>query len=192
MESFRFLGTTISQDLKWDTHVDCKTCNKKSAEEVQPATGAAETVLLCHNWIRPLHINNCLVQLSYQIWPQKTTEGSPGSWANHWYNPPQSPRTVLIQSEQKGWQNHSGPLTSSTVLLWTVAPEHNRDRNSFFPRAIHLMNTWQKLWYTLGVWRDAYSTWRDETRDWVHENETRRDFYTIFKKSSMMKYMNGK
>ncbi len=32
-----------------------------------------------------------------------------------------SPRTVLIQSEQKGWQNHSGPLTSSTLPLWTVA-----------------------------------------------------------------------
>ncbi len=34
--------------------------------------------------------------------------------------PPYSPRTVLIQSEQKGWQNHSGPLTSSTLPLWTV------------------------------------------------------------------------
>ncbi len=90
------------------------------AEEVQPATGAADTVLLCHHWIRPLHINNCLVQLSYQIWPPKTTEGSPDCWANHWYNPPHSPRTVLIQSEQKGWQNHSGPLTSSTPPLWTV------------------------------------------------------------------------
>ncbi len=55
------------------------------AEEVQPATGTAETVLICHHWIRPLHINNCLVQLSYQIWPQKTTEGSPNCWANHWY-----------------------------------------------------------------------------------------------------------
>ncbi len=80
-----------------------------------------ETVLLCHHWIHPLHFNNCLVQLSYQIWPQKTTEGSPDCWANHWYNPPYSPRTVLIQSEQKGWQNHSGPLTSSTLTLWTAA-----------------------------------------------------------------------
>ncbi len=68
-----------------------------------PNQGAAETVLLCHHWIRPLHVNNCLVQLSCQIWPQKTTEGSPDCWANHWYNPPYSPRTVLIQSEQKGW-----------------------------------------------------------------------------------------
>ncbi len=40
---------------------------------------------------------------------------------NHWYNPPHSPGTVLILSEQKGWQNHSGPLTSSTLPLWTVA-----------------------------------------------------------------------
>ncbi len=59
------------------------------------------------------HIINCLVQLSYQIWPQKTTEGS------HWYNPPQSPGTVLIQNDQMGCQNHSGPLTSSTHPLWT-------------------------------------------------------------------------
>ncbi len=44
-----------------------------------------------HHWIHPLHINNCLVQLSYQIWPQKTTEGSPDCWANHWYNPLHSP-----------------------------------------------------------------------------------------------------
>ncbi len=75
-----------------------------------------------------------LVQLSYQIWPQKTTEGSPDCWVNHWYNPPYSPRTVLIQSEQKGWQNHSGPLTSSTLPLWTVtvwstlqSSEHQND-----------------------------------------------------------------
>ncbi len=112
------------------------------AEEVQAATGAAEIVLLCHHWIRPLHANNCLVQLSYQIWPQKTTEGSPDYWANHWHNPPHSPGTVLIQSEQKGWQNHSGPLTSSTLPLWTVtvwstlqSSEHqnNQTQEQFLP-----------------------------------------------------------
>ncbi len=104
------------------------------AEEVQPATGAAETVLLRHHWIHPQHINNGLVQLSYQIWPQKTTEGSPDCWENHWYNPPHSPRTVLIQSEQKGWKNHSGPHIS-TLPLWTVTvwstlqnSEHQNDQ----------------------------------------------------------------
>ncbi len=78
------------------------------AEEFQPATGAIDTVLLwrrrifrliiCHHWIHPMHVNNCLVQLNYQICLQKTTEGSLDCWANHWYNPPPSPRTELIQS----------------------------------------------------------------------------------------------
>ncbi len=43
--------------------------------------------------------------------------------------------TVLIQSEQKGWQNHSGPLTSSTLPLCTVtvwstlqSSEHQNDQ----------------------------------------------------------------
>ncbi len=43
----------------------------------------SEAALLCHHWIHPLHVNNCLVKLSFQIWPQKTTEGSPDCWANH-------------------------------------------------------------------------------------------------------------
>ncbi len=95
------------------------------AEEVQPATGTVDKVLLCHHWICSLQINNCLVQLSYQIWPQKTTEGSPDCWANHWYNPPHSPRTVLIQSEQKGLQNHSGPphiqhIPSLNCYVWST------------------------------------------------------------------------
>ncbi len=58
MESFRFLhGTTIPQDLKWDNSSNLVDCEKgpaevvfpSLAEEVQPATGAAETVLLCHH-----------------------------------------------------------------------------------------------------------------------------------------------
>ncbi len=145
VESFRFLGTTISHDLKWDTSIDSivKKVLPLPAEEAQPATGAAGTVLLCHQWVSPLYANNCLVQLSYQIWPQKTTEGSPDCWVNHWYKPLQSPRTVLIQRKQKGWQNHSGPLTSRTLPLWTVtvwttlqSSEHQNDQTQeqFLPQ----------------------------------------------------------
>ncbi len=59
-----------------------------------------------------------------------------------WYNPPHSPRTVLIQSEKRGCQNHSGPITSSTFPLWTVtvwstlqSSEHQNDQtqNQFLP-----------------------------------------------------------
>ncbi len=94
----------------------------------------------------------CLVQLGYQIWPQKTTEGSPDCWANHWYNPPHSPRTVLIQSEQKSLQNHSGPSHPAHSLFelllsgWcyrALSTRTTRHRNSFFSQSIHLMNTWQ-------------------------------------------------
>ncbi len=50
VESFRFLGITISQDLKWDSHIDSMVdkAQQRPAEEVQSATGAAETCLLCH------------------------------------------------------------------------------------------------------------------------------------------------
>ncbi len=117
LESFRFLpinhhlpGPEVGQSHRLHCEKGpAEVVLPSPAEEVQPATGAAETVLLCYHWIRPLRVINCLVQLSYQIWPQKTTEGSPDCWASHWYNPPHSPRTVLIQSEKKGWQNRSRP-----------------------------------------------------------------------------------
>ncbi len=63
---------------------------------------------------------------------------------------PQSPRTVFIQSEKKGWQNHSGPLTSSTLPLRTVTvwstlrsseQQNDQTQKQFLP-SIHPMNTW--------------------------------------------------
>ncbi len=108
-------------------------------DEVQPATGAAETVLLCHHWICTLHVNNCLVQLSYQIWPQKTTECSPDYWANHWYNPPHSPRTVLIQSEQK-------VLAKS---LWTPHIQHTPSLYCY--RLVDATEHWATEWPGTGT-----------------------------------------
>ncbi len=141
MESFRFLGTTISQDLKWDTHIESIVKKAQQRLYFLASWGSLTCHRSCwysstlHHWIRPLYVNNCLVQLSYQIWPQKTTEGSS---AEHWYNLPHSQRTVLIQSEKKGWQNHSGSLTSSTLSLWTVtiwstlqSSEHQNDQNRY-------------------------------------------------------------
>ncbi len=46
------------------------------AEEIQPATGAAETVLLCHHRVCPVFIYNCLVWFSYQNRHHKTTTDS--------------------------------------------------------------------------------------------------------------------
>ncbi len=84
-------------------------------------------------------------------------EGSPDCWANHWYNPPHSPRSVLIQSEQKGWQNHSGPLTSNTsnyyrlvdaTELW--APERPDTGTVSFHK--------QSISWTLDIKRGSHNT----------------------------------
>ncbi len=158
VESFRFLGTTISQDLKWDVHIEsivkkdpAEVVLSLPAEEVQPATGAAETVLLCHHWICPLHFNTCLVQLSNQIWPQKTTEGSRDCWVNHWYNPPPLTKNCTYPEWAKVLAKSLWTPDISTLPLWTVTvwsmlqssdTRKASHRNSFFPQAIHLMNIW--------------------------------------------------
>ncbi len=94
------------QDLKWENHIDY--CKKGPAEavfpppakEVQPATGAPETVLLCHHHLPssvcPVFIYNCLVWLSYQNRHQKTTTDSQDCWEDN--------RCPLLnlQSEEKG------------------------------------------------------------------------------------------
>ncbi len=123
VESFRFLGTNISQDLKWEFHID--SIVKKAQyflRQLRKFNLPQELLKQFYSAIieSVLHFYNGLVQLSYQNWPQKTSVYSSDCWANHWYNPPHSSRTALIQSEQKGWKNHSGPLTSSTPPLWTV------------------------------------------------------------------------
>ena len=91
------------------------------AEEIQPATGAAETVLLSRHWVCPVHFNNCVVWFSYKIRHQKTTENGSDCWKDYWYSPAHPSRTVYIQSEEKGSENHSGSLTPKLPHLWTLA-----------------------------------------------------------------------
>ncbi len=69
------------------------------AEEVQPAIGAAEKVLLCHNRVCPVFIYNCLVWFSNH---QKTTMDSQDCWADYRCPSAKPPRTLHLQSEEKG------------------------------------------------------------------------------------------
>ncbi len=85
--------------------------------------------------------------------------GGSGLLSDHWYNPPQSPRTVFIQSEQKGWKNHSGPshpahsslnryrLVNATEL-W--APERPDTETVSFPK--------QSTSWTLDIKRGTHNT----------------------------------
>ncbi len=96
-------------------------------------SSACDTVLLCHYWIHPPHVNNCLVQLSYQIWPQKTTEGCPDCWENH--------GVVPNDSLTKWSPNDSPPLSKNCTYpewakglaksLWTPHIQHTPILNYF-------------------------------------------------------------
>ncbi len=119
------------------------------AEGFQSATGAAETVLLGRR-VCSVHFNNCLVWLSYKIRNRKTTENSSECWEDYWCSPAHPSRTVYIQSEEKGSENHSGSLTFKPSPFWTLPSGRSfrdantkttRHKNSFFPQAIYLMNS---------------------------------------------------
>ncbi len=97
-------------------------------------SSACDTVLLCHYWIHPPHVNNCLVQLSYQIWPQKTTEGCPDCWENN--------GVVPNDSLTKWSPNDSPPLSKICTYpewakglvksLWTPHIQHTPSL-TYFP-----------------------------------------------------------
>ncbi len=85
-------------------------CEKGPAEavfppptkEVQPTSGAAEKVLLCHHRVCPMFFYNCLVWFSYQNRHQKTTTDSQDCWEDYRCPSAQPPRTLHLQSEEKG------------------------------------------------------------------------------------------
>ncbi len=147
VESFRFLGTTISQNLKWDNHIE--SIVKKAQQRLyflrQLRKFNLPQELLIQFYSAIIESVLCM---SITVWFSSATKSDLRRlrrvvWANHWYNPPHSPRTVLIQSEQKGWQNHSGPVLPSplgyfntlsagcfscprveaTPIMWYLAPE---------------------------------------------------------------------
>ncbi len=149
VESFRFLGSTISQDLKWDTHIEsmvekgpAEAVFPSPAEEVKPATGAAETVLLCHHQDCPVFIYNCLVWFSYQKSHQKTTTDSQDCWED--YRCPSSLQQLYTSRVRKRAKKVTlDPHTQLTLSLngcplagatdhW--APEQPDTRTVFTPR----------------------------------------------------------
>ncbi len=166
VESFRLLGTTISQDLKWDNHIESIVKNAQQRLYVlrQLRKFNLPQVLLKQFYSATIESILCA---SITVWFSLATKydlrrlrrvdrtaeriiGITLPILQELYLSKGYP-TVLIQSEQKDWQNHSGPLTSAHSLF-ELLPSGRRyrvlitrttkHRNSFFPQAIHLMNTW--------------------------------------------------
>ncbi len=161
VESVRFLGTTISQDLKWDNHIESIV---KKAQQRQYFLRQLRkfNLPLCWNSFYSAFIESVLCT-SITVWfssttksyPQKTMEGSP----NHWYNPPYSPRAVLIQSEKKGWKITLDPshpahsffeLLSSGRRYRALCTRPTRHRTVSSPK--------QSISWTLGIKHGTHNT----------------------------------
>ncbi len=73
-----------------------------------------------------------------------------GRWANHWYNPPHSPRTVVSKRVGKITLDPTHPahflfellLSGRRYRALSTRTTTHILHTIFFPQAIHLMNTW--------------------------------------------------
>ncbi len=125
MESFWFLGTTISQDLKWDNHIESIV---KKAQQRLYFLYQLRKFNLPQELLKQFYsaIIESVFCTSITVWFSSATKSDLRRLrrvvrtAERIIGTTHSPGTVLIQSEQKGWKNHSGSLTSSTLPLWTV------------------------------------------------------------------------
>ncbi len=128
VESFStFLGTTISQDLRSGQHIE--SIVKKAQQRLyflrqlrkfQPCHRSCwYSSLLCTSLNPPLHVNNCLVQLSL-VWPQKTTEVVRTAERIIWYNPPHSPELYSSRVSKRLAKSLWTPHIQHTLSLWTV------------------------------------------------------------------------
>ena len=107
VESFRFLGSTVSQDLKWESNINTQKGPTEDlltapAQERQPALGVADPVLHCsHQSLFSAHPS-----LSGQ---EQTTMAENIICANLPTIPP-----IHLQSHGTGRRNHCRPL-----IPWT-------------------------------------------------------------------------
>ncbi len=107
VESFRFMVTTM--DLKWDNHID--SIAKKAQQrlyflrQLRKFTLPQELLKQFYsaiNRVCPMFFYNCLVWFSYQNRHQKTTTDSQDCWEDYRCPSAQPPRTLHLQSEEKG------------------------------------------------------------------------------------------
>ncbi len=154
VESFRFLDTTISQHLKWDNHIE--SIVKKAQQmlyflrqlrKFNLPQELLKQFLLCHHWIRPLHIHNSatksdLRRLRREV---RTAERIISTTLPNLQELYLS--RVRKRLEKTLWTPHIQHTPSlncyrlvDTTELWV--PKQSYSGTVSFPKAIHLMNTW--------------------------------------------------
>ncbi len=159
VESFIFLGTTISQDLKWDNHIESMV--KKAQERlfflrqlknfnlpqellIQFYSAIIESVL-CTSilvWFSSATKSD-LSRLRRVVQTADRIIGTTLPTFQALYSSRVSKRAGKITLDPSHPAHSLFDLLPSGRRYRALSTRTTRHRNSFFPQAIHLMNTWQ-------------------------------------------------
>ncbi len=158
VESFRFLGTTISQDLKWDIHIDSIVRKAQQRlyflrqlrkfnlpqELLKQFYSAIIESVLCTSitvWFSSATKSD-LRRLRRVVWTAERIVGTTLPTLQELYLSRVSKRAGKITLDPSHPAHSLFELLPSGRRYRALSTRTTRHRNSFFPQAIHLMNTW--------------------------------------------------
>ncbi len=153
VESFRFLGTTISQDLKWDNHIE------SIVKKAQQRLDQLRKFNLPQELLTQFYsaIIESVLCTSITVWFSSATKYDlrrlrrvvqPSRIGT---TLPTLQELYLSRVSQRAGKNTLDPshpahslfeLLPSGRRYRALSTRTTRHRNSFFPQAVHLMNTW--------------------------------------------------
>ncbi len=154
VESFRFLGTTISQDLKWDNHIDSIV---KKAQQRMYFLRQLRKFNLPQQLLKQFYsaIIESVLCTSITVWFSSATKsdlrrlrrvvrtGTTLPNLQELYLSRVNKRAGKITLDPSHPAHSLFELLPSGRRYRALSTRTTRHRNSFFPQAIHLMNTWQ-------------------------------------------------
>ncbi len=157
VESFRFLGTTISQDLKWDNHIDSIV---KKTQQRSYFLHQLRKFNLPQELLKQFYsaIIESILCTSITVWFNSATK-SDLRWLRRVVRTGERIIATTLPTLQELYSSRVSKragkitldLTSAHSLFEllpsgrrfrTLSTRTTRHRNSFFPQAIHLMDTW--------------------------------------------------
>ncbi len=158
VESFRFLGTTISQDLKWDIHIDSIV---RKAQQRLYFLRQLRKFNLPQELLKQFYsaIIESVLCTSITVWFSSATKsdlrrlrrvvrtaeriiGTTLPTLQELYLSRVSKRAGKITLDPSHPAHSLFELLPSGRCYRALSTRTTRHRNSFFPQAIHLMNTW--------------------------------------------------
>ncbi len=158
VESFRFLGTTISQDLKWDIHIDSIV---RKAQQRLYFLRQLRKINLPQELLKQFYsaIIESVLCTSITVWFSSATKsdlrrlrrvvrtaerivGTTLPTLQELYLSRVSKRAGKITLDPAHPAHSLFELLPSGRRYRALSTRTTRHRNSFFPQAIHLMNTW--------------------------------------------------